>query len=162
MYIHRPPPRSDLPTMLKTITLCAVFVLTSLSAYAKEPIEILATPQQIIAAQDALKLRVERGEGEFKDLQKDDRARLFASQSTVYRLLDRKDTIDALSAPQRVELVNALESINAITAQAEDDRRICERVKKLGTNRIENVCMTVAQRRKLREAVEREGLSTKD
>ncbi|MHB8912559.1 MAG: hypothetical protein ACYC42_07910 [Lysobacter sp.] len=63
-----------------------------------------------------------------------------------------------LNAPQKIEIANTLESINALVSQAEDNHKVCERVKVIGSNRPQNVCMTVAQRRRLREDAQRNGI----
>lgn len=135
-------------------------VLSAFSATANDVIDIQSTPAQIRSAQDAIRLSVERKEGAYKDLSAPERQSIVDQQQVIYRILDGKDAIGLLNEPQKVELANALESINALVARAEDDRKVCERVKVVGSNRPQNVCMTVGQRRQLQEAVRREGIKT--
>lgn len=54
----------------------------------------------------------------------------------------------ATSTPQQ-------ESKPDVAAKSDGDRMVCEKTRKIGSNRVERVCMTVAQRAAAREAAER-------
>ena len=43
-------------------------------------------------------------------------------------------------------------------ARAEDSRMICERIKPVGSNRPQNKCLTVAERRRQRERAQQQGI----
>lgn len=47
---------------------------------------------------------------------------------------------------QETEIINVTSEINALLTGNEDERVVCEQVKKTGSNRHERVCQTVAQR----------------
>lgn len=145
--------------MRKVVAVACLFaVLSSFAAIGDEVIDIQSTPAQIRAAQDGIRQSMDRKEGAYKDLSVSEKQAILDQQQVVYRVLDGKDSIDLLDEPQKVKVANALESINALVNQAEDNRKVCERVKVIGSNRPQNVCMTVAQRRRLREEVQRNGI----
>ncbi len=147
--------------MFKLVVVAGLFaVVSAFPAAANDVIDIQSSPAQIRGVQKAIRLAVEHGEGAYKDLNSLERQSILDQQQVVYRLLDGKDSIDLLNEPQKVELANALESINAQVSKAEDERKVCERVKVVGSNRPQNVCMTVGQRRRLQEATRREGTRT--
>lgn len=145
--------------MRKVIAVACLFAaLSSFAAVANEVIDIQSTPAQIRSAQDGIKQAIERKEGAYKDLSAAERQAILDQQQVLYRVLEGKDSIDKLNEPQKIEIANALESINALVSNAEDSRKVCERVKVIGSNRPQNVCMTVGQRRRLRESVQRDGI----
>lgn len=145
--------------MRKVVAVACLFaVLSSFAVTADEVIDIQSTPAQIRAAQDGIRQSMDRKEGVYKDLSVSEKQAILDQQQVVYRVLNGKDSIDMLNEPQKVKVANALESINALVSQAEDNRKVCERVKVIGSNRPQNVCMTVAQRRRLREDVQRNGI----
>lgn len=74
--------------------------------------------------------------------------RLFEdSQRTIERLLGDVDSVDELSANQKVELYNAQEAINAIIRGNAENRQICRRqVQTLGSNIRKTECYTARQR----------------
>jgi len=66
-------------------------------------------------------------------------------------------TVDALSAEQRVAVLNDQELINAILTHAgEESRLVCKREKPVGTRRAITHCITVAERRRHREEAQNE------
>ena len=87
------------------------------------------------------------GRGVYENLSDHQRSQLLARQDAMLRLIEGKQSPRELSEPQRLELFNQLEAIEAMVNQAEDQRMVCRRVATIGTNRKERVCKTVAQRR---------------
>ena len=73
----------------------------------------------------------------------------------------RQQDVAELGPDGKIALANALEAVKASFARAEDNRMICERSKKpLGFNRPENKCISVGQRRRMREEARAVGLRT--
>lgn len=61
-------------------------------------------------------------------------------------------SVAALAPDLRTAVYNDQELINTLLGKAHaDSRMVCERVRLTGSNRREQVCMTVAQRREMRE-----------
>lgn len=120
-------------------------------AFAEGAGTIDSTPDQIRTAQDDLRKVVESKSGKYSYFTDEDRKDILSRQDQVLALIDGKTAIAELSPEDRVALDKALADVRAAVARAEDNRLICERIKPVGSNRSENKCMTVGQRRKLRE-----------
>ncbi len=132
--------------------------LSPFSAFAKDAIEISSTPPEIRAAQADLRKAIERKSGSYSHFTDAERKAIFAKQDELTVLVDGKNTIDELGPDGKIEVANALEAVNALVNRAEDNRLICERVKPLGSNRPQNKCMSVGERRRLRDDAQRQGL----
>ena len=71
----------------------------------------------------------------------------------IARLLDTAGSSDGLNKRQKIRIFNDQELINTIlTSAAEDSQLICRRDKPVGSHFAQDVCETVAERRRLREA----------
>lgn len=132
--------------------------LLSFSASAKDAIEIDSTPAEIRAAQSDLRKSIERKSGGYSHFTDAERKAIFSKQDELHVLVDGKNTIDELGPDGKIAVANALEAVNALVNRAEDNRLICERVKPLGSNRPQNKCITVGERRRMRDDAQRQGL----
>lgn len=84
------------------------------------------------------------------------RREILAAVDSINRLMGGRETLDALNPDDRVEVLNHQSTINTLMARAHaDSRMVCERHKPIGSNRPTRVCMTVAERRRVREQTER-------
>lgn len=143
------------------ILLSTAFVaamLLSCPTFAEDAIVIDSTPDQIRASQSAQRQAIERKSANYSHFTDAERKAIFAKQDEVSTLIQGKTTIDELSPNDKIALANGLEAVRALVARAEDGRLICERIKPLGSNRPQNKCMSVGERRRLREAAQRQGL----
>ncbi len=96
------------------------------------------------------------GTGLYEDMTEATRRDLISRQDRVLRTIDGKETSEQLTEDQRMAVFNDLEWIEAAINKAEGERMVCERRKKLGSNRTERVCMTVAQQQEMRERARQE------
>ncbi len=94
--------------------------------------------------------------GLYEDMAETTRRDLISRQDRVLRTIDGKQTSSDLTDDQRMAVFNDLEWIEAAINKAEGERMVCERRKKLGSNRTERVCMTVAQQQEMRERARQE------
>jgi len=140
------------------MALVAVTLLSS-PAFAEDAISIDSTPAQIRTAQSDLRLAIERKSGNYSHFNDDERKAIFARQDEVLSLIDGKQDIAELGPDGKIALVNAMAAVDASVARAEDNRMICERIKPVGSNRPQNKCMSVGQRRQMRDDVQRKGIS---
>jgi len=90
--------------------------------------------------------------GRYRDMDEKARSRLFSEQDKVLALLEGKASSNELSRQDQLTLFNSLEAISAMVNRAEDERMICERTKRQGSNISETICKTVAQRRAERQS----------
>ena len=126
----------------------AALLLPGVVAASDQPQVVVNTDARaIVAQQQEIREEALAGEGRYGDMPEADRRRLLSEQDKVLAMLEGKERSTELSQIDQTILFNSLESISAIINRAEDDRMVCERVRRTGTNRAERVCMTVAQRR---------------
>ncbi len=144
---------------LFAMALVAVMLFSS-SAFAADVVSIDSTPAQIRTAQGELRQAIERKSSNYSHFTDDERKAIFARQDEALSLIDGKQDIAELGPDGRIALANALEAVKASLARAEDNRMICERIKPLGSNRPQNKCISVGQRRRMREEAQRGGLRT--
>ena len=84
------------------------------------------------------------------------RREILAAVDSINRLMGGRATLDALNPDDRVEVLNHPSTINTLMARGHaDSRMVCERHRPIGSNRPTRVCMTVAERRRVREQTER-------
>lgn len=117
--------------------------------------ELIRTQQETIRS-EALAKR-----GRYRDMEPATRDRLFHVQDQVFAFLEGKSSSKELDAADQVALFNALEEVSAIVNAAEEGRMVCERVRRVGSHRYDNVCKTVAQRRLERDTA-RNALGNRD
>jgi hypothetical protein len=94
-------------------------------------------------------------------LPQEKRSEVLRDQDRLFQLLQDKQTIGDLAPDRQVEAANLLSSIKAIATNAEDERMVCTRERKVGSNFTQRVCRTVAEMRREREAA-RDGLQRSD
>ncbi len=122
-------------------------------AFAEESTEPAPQPtvRQIVDQQTQLRADVVAKKGAFKDLTDTEREALIKTQSRVLQLLENRANIEQLGVDEKIEVFNHLEWIGATVRQAEEDRKVCERSRVVGTNRFQVVCMTAKQQREHKE-----------
>ena len=81
-----------------------------------------------------------------------DRLDLARHKQQVRNLLAGKQTLDELQMRDRLSAFNALEAIHGIVTGEREDRVICRREHKLGSNRPQTNCMTAKEREQARNA----------
>ncbi|AKC88180.1 hypothetical protein [Pseudoxanthomonas suwonensis] len=88
----------------------------------------------------------------YSEISAADRQQVAASLDRISSLLGDAQSADQLSEAAKVEVFNEQERINTLLTRAhEDSRLVCIREKRVGSHRPTNNCMTVAERRRMRE-----------
>ena len=90
------------------------------------------------------------------------REQLAAQQTQLLAMIEGKDLVQDLDGDTQVRAFNLLEQINATVNDREDQRMVCESVRKTGSHRKVRECRTVAERREEREAAQRNMQETLD
>ncbi len=128
------------------------FLLFSCAAGAEEA----RTPPlgEIRAQQEQMRGDVLAGKGIYKEMSREKRDELARRQSDLIALLGEHQSLDELSEADKTRAFNTLEWIKATVTNAEDARVVCERKRPVGSNRVQRVCATVAERRIQRQSVE--------
>ena len=137
---------------LSTVLLAAALGVSTLGSAARadntndEP-DLAAIRVQ----QTELREQAQSGNGTFAEMSKEKRKELVAQQDLLLRLLDGKQSLSELSDNDQLKAFNALEWINGLVTDAEEQRMVCLNETKTGSHRKTRVCKTAAQRRQDRE-----------
>src|SRR5690606_25965985 len=88
----------------------------------------------------------------YSEISAEDRVAVVKALDTMESLLGGRP-VNALTEAEKVELMNAQSLVNTkLTAASEDSRLVCRREMAVGSRLQRSQCMTVAQRRRQREA----------
>ena len=103
---------------------------------------------------DAILKALEDGET-YVEIRSTDRDRVRELLGRIETLLVGKSRLDELSEDAKVQAFNDQQEINALLTRAlTDSRMVCEREQKVGSHRRTTSCMTVAARRRARDAAQ--------
>lgn len=133
---------------------CRVFAFSVAFLASVATVPVLASSPFTATAADAAEFRVQAAEvrsamkpgGRFADVSVENQALVVKQLDRLQEIYDKRGNKPA-SSRQEVAIVNATSEINALLTGNEDERVVCEQVKKIGSNRVERVCQTVAQRK---------------
>lgn len=136
---------------------CCAFALLLMAgaAGATEPASgeslRVASPAEFAASRGLIE-RAVRESDQYRDLQEQDRLKLFEALDRMEATLAGVTAADQLDPKTRTQLYNDQELINNVLTQARDDSRmICKREKKVGSHRVTNICITAGERRRQRD-----------
>lgn len=115
------------------------------AAMAQDEAQITDSRDAIVSQQTQLRAQVVAKQGGYKDLSQRERDEIIAVQDRVLALLKPVKTIEELNADQRLALFNDLQRVAAMAKNAEDNRKVCERTRAVGSNRYQVVCMTALE-----------------
>lgn len=133
---------------MKTLTRTIAIALLAL------PMAVLASGnsiEKIRKDQTEIRKQIESEHGKYHRYSPAARDRIAKAQKRVERIIDGVSTVDQLNPVQQAELSNSLEHIKAEIVQNDDDRQVCERERRIGSQRKTIVCATVAERRAIAE-----------
>ena len=126
-----------------------ILVLTALLAAgaaqadgAPEPVRIDNVAKFLDQQRD---IRDDLKSSKFRHIGSSERKRLLAAQDEMFELLEGKRSIEELSHDEQVALYNAQHLVAGILVDAELDRPICKREKRVGSNMSQTVCTTKRQ-----------------
>ncbi|MBX3712382.1 MAG: hypothetical protein KF800_10510 [Lysobacter sp.] len=145
--------------MRKTVllSLCLSVFMAHAALASDNRIQLAQELPEIRAAQDALKAAIEKKEGPYARYSESQRTALREQQSSIYRLIDGKQSVNELGEDNRLRLANLLMAQKAQLEQSPEDKMVCERVKVLGSNRPKMQCMSESRREQLREQQRTQG-----
>jgi hypothetical protein len=144
---------------VSTLKHVALAALAALLVMASSAVTAASDPQpptirDIVTQQTQLREQVKAGKGAFKDMSKAERKALAERQDRVLQMLGEKQTLDEMPPDQRTVVFNELEWIKAAVTKAEDERKICEYTRTVGSNRMVSVCMTAKEQRENRDGAQ--------
>lgn len=115
----------------------------------KSPVQLdvkLSIAEQLALVESAM------GTEHYSEIGQQDRAAVRDALGRIRANIGDAPSADGLAPDIRNAVFNDQELVNTIMTRAHaDSRMVCERVQLTGSNRREQICMTVGQRREMRE-----------
>lgn len=137
-------------SLILIAALCAAPVAVAQEAKSFDAAAVLVQQRQIRSDIDA-------GSGAYGRLPADLRREVVKRQDALFQLLEGR-SYEQLDESQRAQVSDDLAWIEAAPKQSAEERVVCERVKSMGSNRVERVCRTVAQRRADRDRADKRSI----
>lgn len=106
--------------------------------------------QQVVTQQRVIRQKIEGNDEQYSHLSGREKRELISRQDELLSVLQGREYGD-LSDAERATVLDTREWISERTERRDDDRMVCERVRKIGSNRVERVCMTAGERDRQRE-----------
>lgn len=92
------------------------------------------------------------GGGRYAYVRPEERAKVDAGLARMRALFEQAQSVERMSGEQKITLFNAQETVNAILAQRDRDRLVCERGAQTGSRIISTRCRTYGEIEAEREA----------
>lgn len=121
-------------------------------ALARSDIDTTQSVRTIVEQQQRIREEVNAKRNGWEEIPAAKRGAVLRDQDQLLMLLEGKQTIGDLNPDQQIKAANLLESINAAVTGAEDQRKVCTRERKIGSNFTQRVCRTAGEMRAEREA----------
>lgn len=100
---------------------------------------------ELLARQQATRAELEAGTGRYQGMPEARRKAVLADQQTLAALLEGKTDTSQLGSAERDQAFSLVASIEAALARGSDERLICTREARTGSNYMVRVCRTQAQ-----------------
>lgn len=139
------------------LSVCLSVLMAHAALASDDRIQLAQELPEIRAAQDALKAALEKKDGPYARYSESQRKSLREQQSTIYGLIEGKQSVDDLGEDNRLRLANLLMAQKSQLEQTPEDKMVCERVRVLGSNRPKMQCMSESRREQLREQQRTQG-----
>ena len=141
--------------VVSTVFAAALAVASAVPASQPDHQEVRFGPAQFAAQREAI-LKGMLGET-YRELSDEDRRSVLDALERMEARLEGITSLEQLDKRVQTAVFNDQELINTLlTEAAEDSRLICKREKFVGSHRTTNVCVTVAERRRLAAAAQDE------
>ena len=127
------------------IALILLLGVLAMPALANNTEESTGTVASLLSQQHEIRKQVLEQTGRYEEMPAIKRDAILAEQNKLFRLLEGKTSTSELGPVQQTEVFNALEAISGAINNTEDERIVCERVKKTGSHQVTRVCKSVAQ-----------------
>ncbi len=132
------------------VLLCVAGATQAKEKGSKEAVQMNSTApvaEQIQEVERAI------GSERYSEISMEEKSAVRQALSRISTLMGEHTHISEVSPQTKTDIFNQQEKVNVILTQAHaDSRLVCRRERSTGSNFPQNVCMTVAQRRKAEEA----------
>ncbi|WP_242107535.1 hypothetical protein [Luteimonas aquatica] len=136
--------------------LVATLILAAVSGSALAAADTLQQPGDIVAQQQAIRADVVAEKGRFESMPSVKRKQILADQDKLFALLEGKASASDLNDGERQQVSTLLASISGAIENKEDERMVCTREQRTGSNFTTKVCRSVAQIKAEKESADRD------
>lgn len=136
------------------ITLALAAAIASAASIAHAEQFALQT-REVVAQQQAIRADVEAQTGRYAGMPANKRRQVLADQDRLFKLLDGTTSTADLPEQKKTQVFNLVEAITtALNNDDADDRMVCTRESRTGSNFMTRVCRSSAQIRQEKEAAD--------
>lgn len=128
------------------------------NAQAKPDAKPAAAPSKLsLTGDESARSQLDRVElslnsADYREMGVEERSKVQAALNRIRVRMGDHEDVESTNPQARTDIFNDQEVVNTLMARAHDDNRmVCRREVPTGSNRPQQVCMTVGQRRQLRE-----------
>ncbi|MFC3813349.1 hypothetical protein [Lysobacter sp. GCM10012299] len=136
--------------VLAVVLAGSCLAMPAVKAADEKPFDTVA----VMEKQDRIRRDATSGAAGFSSLSADKRRELLERQEDLIGIIDGR-RYEELTAEERAQASSEIAWIDSLARQVADERLICERTKKSGTNRVERICMTAQQKREAQEKAQK-------
>ncbi len=137
---------------IRVFLLCAAAAVSLAATAGSQGLDL----QKVRAQQTEIREGVLARSGPYKDMADKTRMELLDKQNRLLSIIEGKQDAAELNENQRTEAFNILEWIEGAVNGSTDERMVCERTRKTGSNRTVRVCRTEGEWREARERARRQ------
>lgn len=129
-----------------TWALAGLFVVAAGATRAAEPKQIVKADnaQDFAVVATAVRQEMQTG-GRYEFTPEAERGTIDARLADMSALFDKRGTVDAMTADEKVRLMNDQSQINTILTKRDNDRLICRREAPTGSHLTRSVCRTYGE-----------------
>jgi len=139
-------------TILAILLLALLPLSVALGGRERVTAPPLAMPLGQFMEQSQAEIQTDLRRGQYQEITGEAEAEVLAALQRMVELTAGKQDIHDLTADERARLLTDQELVNTrLTQAAEDSRLVCTRHQTVGTHLKKTHCMTVAERRELRD-----------
>lgn len=127
-------------------TLVVLLVVAAGAAWAEDPKQVVKADnaQDFAVVAAAVRQEMQTG-GRYEFTPEAERGTIDARLADMSALFEKRGTVDAMTADEKVRLMNDQSQINAILTKRDSDRLICRREAPTGSHLTRSVCRTYGE-----------------
>lgn len=124
----------------------AIVLLLAISNLSVASEQKVVAASSIISEQKSIRADIEARSEKYSGLSGNQRQEILNNQDELFQLLDGKQSVADLSKGEQKKVIDSLDRISELTSAGDGERLVCERVKVVGSNRVERICKTASER----------------
>ena len=141
---------------IRIALLVALACAPALSSAKSTPESVPIDPHEFIAVREDIEQAIRKSQA-FRELDPGERKEIARALDRMESTLSGLASVEDLDPTAKTQLVNDRELLDyALTKARADDKVICQRTRKIGSNMPTRTCLTVGERRRRQESVDQE------